>query len=257
MTTLLRTAPPPAMRVDGDVAAVPSAIFGIRIDSAVNLLEAREYQGLDREQRLRKALDEQRGFVNQLLDPALGLVDLRTRVEPGAAVPITVALLGRTWNAEADGQDEAAATRREYLLASMPRHLSASAIDDAAELGAWVSPFGSEGTLQSAMITRRETTAIPRRVDARVAYYFSVVPFNWADTDWTNLYSMISVSPVPLMLSVALLPVALPDEYNLLLNHYATLLREASQRGSNAWWAVSGRPNASAGRIRGRRTASL
>ena len=72
MTTLLRTAPPPALRVDGDVAAVPSAIFGIRVDSAVNLLEAREYRDLDRDQRLRKALDEQRGFVNQLLDPTLG-----------------------------------------------------------------------------------------------------------------------------------------------------------------------------------------
>ena len=202
MTTLLRTAPPPALRVDGYAAAVPSAIFGIRIESAVNLLEAREYQGLDRDQRLRKALDEQRAFVNQLLDPRLGLVDLRTRVEPGAAVPIAIVLLGRTWDTEATGHEGAAAGRREGLLASIPRHLSASPIDDTDELGAWVAPFGSDRGTESVMITRRETTAIPRRADARVAYYFSVVPFNWADADWTNLYSTISVSRVPLMLSV-------------------------------------------------------
>jgi Helicase HerA, central domain len=222
VTTLLRTAPPPALRVDGDVAAVPSAIFGIRIESAVNLLEAREYHGLDRDQRLGKALDEQRAFVNQLLDPRLGLVDLRTRVEPGAAVPIAITLLGRTWDTEATGHEDAAIGRRERLLASIPRHLSASPIEDTDELRAWVAPFGSDRATESVMITRRETTAIPRRADARVAYYFSVVPFNWADTDWTNLYSTISASRVPLMLSVALLPVALPDEYNLLLTHYAT-----------------------------------
>jgi hypothetical protein len=222
VTTLLRTAPPPALRVDGDAAAVASAIFGIRIESAVNLLEAREYQGLDRDQRLRKALDEQRAFVNQLLDPRLGLVDLRTRVIPGAAVPIAITLLGRTWDTEATGHEDAAIGRRERLLASMPRHLKASPIDDTDELGAWVAPFGSDRATESVMITRRETTAIPRRADARVAYYFSVVPFNWADTDWTHLYSTISASRVPLMLSVALLPVALPDQYNLLLTHYAT-----------------------------------
>jgi hypothetical protein len=221
VTTLLRTAPPPALRADGDVEAAPSAIFGIRIDAAVNLLEAREYQGLDREQRLRKALDEQRGFANQLLDPSLGLVDLRTRVEPGAAVPLAVALLGRTWDSGAD-EGDAAVARRDRLLSSMPRHLSASAIEDARELEGWVAPFGSKRTSESAMITRREMTAIPRRADARVAYYFSVVPFNWSDSDWTSLYATISACPVPLMLSVALLPVALPNEYSLLLTHFAT-----------------------------------
>ena len=143
MTTLLRTAPPPALRVNGDAAAVPSAIFGIRIQSAVNLLEAREYQGLDRDQRLRKALDEQRAFVNQLLDPRLGLVDLRTRVEPRAAVPIAIALLGRTWDTEATCLEGAAVGRRERLLASHPtpperladrRHRRAWGVGDAIRL---------------------------------------------------------------------------------------------------------------------------
>jgi hypothetical protein len=220
MGTLVRLAPPPALRSDAGAEPLPSAAYGIRIDAAVNLLEAREYSGLGRDERLSKALAEQRAFVNQLLEPSLGLVDLRTRITPGSARPIEIALLGRIWRDDAARLDAYAIERRDQLLASIPRHLTASPIEDAEELTTWVEPL--DASSESAMITRREILGLPQRPDAKVAYYFSVVPFNWADTDWTGVYATLGSSPVPLVLSVALLPVALPPEYGQLLSRYAT-----------------------------------
>jgi hypothetical protein len=218
---LVRRAPPPALRVDGQVAASYTVLFGLRIDSAVNLLEAREYAELDRVQRLHKALEEQRGFINQVRDPSLGAIDLRTLITPGAPVPIQVALMGRLCGPDRASLEEQAAVRQQQLLASLPRHVNATPISDRDELAGWLAPLGT-GAPDAAMITRRELVAVPRRPDASVAYYFSVVPFNWADTDWTNLYSTLAASPVRLVLSVALLPVEMPDEYKLLLEHFAT-----------------------------------
>ncbi len=80
----LVSAPPPGL-VPGAGAPVPNAYFAVRIDAAVDLLEAREYQGLSRADRLAKALGEQQGFLNGFSDPALNAaLDLRISVDPGA-----------------------------------------------------------------------------------------------------------------------------------------------------------------------------
>lgn len=218
---------------DGDPA---NAYFGVRIDAAVNLLEAREYAGLTRPERLRKALDEQRAFIGGLLDPSLGmLLDLRTSVRPGSAAPLEVALLGRVWGTGRAAADAQAADLRQHVLASLPRHVTGSAIDDDEQLRNLRRAPGGGADLDAAFVTRREVIARPRRPDAQVGYYFSVVPFNWVDTDWTNLYSALSASPVPLTLSVALLPVELPRRFTLLLEHMATfygrLAREDRLKG--------------------------
>jgi hypothetical protein len=215
-------APPPSLGAHDDVPATPSAIFGIRVDSAVNLLEARDYHGLSRDGRLTKALTEQRAFLNQLLDPSLGVVDLRTRVTPGAPSPLEVGLLGRVWGAEAGAQERRAQARQDQLLAAMPKHVAASPISDAGELMSWLEPLGPATETQAAMITRRELIGIPQRPDAKVAYYFSVVPFNWADSDWSSLYSTLSQSPDPVALSVALMPLKLSEPQMGLLARYAT-----------------------------------
>ncbi len=217
------TAPPPSPRADEPRDEVATAYLGARIDAAVNLMEAREYAGLSRPERLRTALEEQRSFLNGLLDPSLQmLVDLRTRVRPGTATPIEIALLGRVWDAE-----QAMAARRAddllaHIVGSLPRHVVGTAISDRGELGEWMAPPGEGGDIDAAMITRREVIGSPRRPDAQVSYYFSVVPFNWVDTDWTNLYAALSASRVPLTLSVALLPVSIPERFTLLLEHMAT-----------------------------------
>ncbi len=225
--------PPPSL---GDGAARPdveNAFFGIRIEAAVNLLEAREYHQLDRTERLHKALEEQRGFLNAQLDPRLGVIDLRMRVDPSARTPISMALLGRVW-ANERGRAEALADERQRLLAaSLPRHVSCAPIVDPGELAGWLSPFAHVGEV--ATITRREVIAAPQRPDAGVGYYFAVVPFNWTDTDWTMLYQGFAASPVPVCLSVALLPITLPPSYGQLLQRmsttYARLAREDRVHG--------------------------
>lgn len=223
MGVLASTAPAPSLLANESRDDIATAYLGARIDAAVNLLEAREYADLSRSDRLRTALEEQRAFLNGLLDPSLQmLVDLRTRVRPGTASPIDVALLGRVWDAE----QAVAAQRADDLLAhvvgSLPRHVVGTAISDDGELAEWMAPPGNGGDLDAAMVTRREVIGSPRRPDAQVSYYFSVVPFNWIDADWTNLYAALSASRVPLTLSVALLPVHIPERFTLLLEHMAT-----------------------------------
>ena len=220
---IARSAPPPALRPREGAPLLPTGFFGIRIDAAADLLEAREYQALPRAERLRKALDEQRGFLNGFLDPSLDLVlDLRTRVRPAEGPPIEIALIGRVQDARADRIQERASVLGARARAALPPHVTASAIDDSEELADWLRPLERSAGVDVAMVTRREVVAIPRRPDAKVAYYFSVVPFNWADNDWTSLYSVLSASAVPIVLSVALRPAELPSSYKLLLEHYAT-----------------------------------
>jgi DNA helicase HerA-like ATPase len=234
---LLRTAPRPTLRAGEDAAGqLPTAYFGVRIDAAVNLLEAREFEGLDRAERLRKALEEQRSFLNGLLDPSLGvLLDLRTRVRPGTPSPVEIALLGRVGDRDQAAAADRAEGIRRHVFASLPRHVIGSEIEDDEDLTDWLAPIGGDWDLDAALITRREVIAAPRRPDARVGYYFSVVPFNWIETDWTNLYSALSATRVPVALSVALLPVKLPSQFTLLLEHMATfygrLAREDRQTG--------------------------
>src|SRR5450755_331447 len=74
----LFTTTAPSLTARGARPALPSAYFAITIDAAVDLLEAREYQGLPRAERLAKALGEQQGFLNGFFDPALkAALDLR------------------------------------------------------------------------------------------------------------------------------------------------------------------------------------
>ena len=180
MASLLRSAPAPVLRGGTHGQATPSAYAGVRIDAAVNLLEAREYDGLVTEQRLQKAVYEQQRFVNSLLDPSLAAaLDLRTRITPGDATPISQALLLRTWGtSEAEVRHRAEALR-DQVHAALPRHVLGTAIDDVDELARWLDPLNGSGHVDSAVITHRELTGIPSRPDAKVAYYFSVAPLNW------------------------------------------------------------------------------
>lgn len=223
MSLLLRTDPAPGFDFAHSDGAFPSVYFGVRVEAAVNLLEAREYQGLGRAERLHKALEEQRSFLNNLLDPSLKLVvDLRTRVRPDSRPALEVALLGRVWEQDQRVAEERARSLQRHLLASLPRHVIGSAIEETGEIVEWLSPFRPDAEIDAAMVTRREVTGKPQRPDAKVAYYFSVVPFSWVEADWTNLYSALSASPVPLVVSVALLPTEMPSAYTSLLEQTAT-----------------------------------
>jgi hypothetical protein len=234
MPAVVRSVPAPALVAGTHGQPVPSAYFGLRVDSAVNLLEAREYAGLGREERMRKALGEQQGMLNALLDPSLGLaLDLRTLTSP-ATGSLEIALIGRAWGSDTASVEGRAAAFARQIIAALPRHVTGSEIDDVAELNRLLWPFG-ERPVDTLAITRREVTGRPTRPDAKVGYYFSVLPFNWSEDDWVGLYSSLGASPEPVMLSVGLLPVALPASFGQRLStmatYYSRLATEDSIRG--------------------------
>ncbi len=227
--------PPPGLQARAHRPDAANAYFAIAIDAAVDLLEAREYQGLQRADRLAKALGEQQGFLNGFFDPDLrAALDLRVIVSQQAAVPITAGLLGRVW-----GEDTAEVTARAHRLcaqlhASLPRHVAGTPVRDETAVRAMLMPFG-DGAAESAVITRHELLGRPSRPDAQVAYYFSAVPFNWTDSDWSAVYSALAAATVPLVVSAAVLPVRVPaafgQQLHALATFYGRLAREDQQEG--------------------------
>jgi hypothetical protein len=234
MAALLTTAaPPPGLQSGGERPDVHNAYFAITIDAAVDLLEAREYQGLPRAERLAKALSEQQGFLNGFFDPALkAALDLRIVVEQQAATPITVGLIGRVWGADTSEVAAKADRLCAQLHASLPRHVTGTPVLDEAAIRALLMPF-ADGAVDSAMITRHELIGQPSRADAQVPYYFSAVPFSWADSDWSAVYSALAACSSPLVVSAAVLPMQIPASFGQkllgLATFYGRLAREDEQ----------------------------
>jgi Helicase HerA, central domain len=230
---LTTAAPPPGLQSGGERPDVHNAYFAITIDAAVDLLEAREYQGLPRADRMAKALSEQQGFLNGFFDPALrAALDLRIVVEQQAATPITVGLIGRVWGADTSEVAAKADRLCAQLHASLPRHVTGTPVPDEAAVRALLMPF-ADGAADSAMITRHELIGKPSRPDAQVAYYFSAVPFNWADSDWSAVYAALAACSGPLVVSAAVLPMQIPASFGQkllsLATFYGRLAREDEQ----------------------------
>ena len=234
MAALLTTAaPPPGLQSGGERPLVHNAYFAITIDAAVDLLEAREYQGLPRTDRLAKALSEQQGFLNGFFDPALrAALDLRIVVEQRAATPITVGLIGRVWGADTSEVAAKADRLCTQLHASLPRHVTGTPVLDEAAIRALLMPF-ADGAVDSAMITRHELIGQPSRADAQVPYYFSAVPFSWTDSDWSAVYAALAACSSPLVVSAAVLPMQIPASFGQkllgLATFYGRLAREDEQ----------------------------
>ena len=234
------TLPVPGVMPRSDDAGGRSHAFAIRVDATVNLLEERELLGMQRAERLTKALAEQQAFLNTLLDPSLLCAfDLRLIARPGEPVPVDVVLLGRTWAASSIGSVDQEA-RSEALVRQihtrMPRHITASIIEDHDEVLDLLQPFGRTSAVDTAVICKRELLGFPGRPDAQVSSYFSVVPFNWAQSDWTSLFGTLAAVPMRVVLSVGLLPVQLPLTFTQKLVDWATffgrLAKEDQREGS-------------------------
>jgi hypothetical protein len=223
MGTLHTTsAPPPALYATGDRPPVANAYFAVTVDAAVDLLEAREFRNLPRAERLLKAQAEQLGFLNRFFDPGLGVaLDLRIAADPGAGTPLSVTLLGRVWGSSADEVTARAEGLRTQVHAAVPRHVTATVVEDAEAVARLLSPFA--GTpVDSAVITRHEEIGLPSRPDAGVSYYYSAGPFNWSGDDWSVVYTALAASPVPVVLSVAVLPMQVPPQFAQTLLTLAT-----------------------------------
>ena len=224
------TAPPPSLYVVGDRPSVANAYFAVTIDAAVDLLAAREYRDLPRAERLSKAQAEQLAFLNEFFDPALGAaLDLRLSVDPAAPTPVSVALLGRVWGDDPPSVAARAEGLRSRVHAALPRHVTATQVEDGATVARLLAPFPGSA-VDSAVITRHELIDTPSRPDAGVAYYYSAVPFNWSGNDWSSVYSALTASPVPLVVSIAVLPMLVPASFGQMLQSltafYGRLARE-------------------------------
>jgi hypothetical protein len=229
------TAPPPSLYVSGDRPSVANVYFAVTIDAAVDLREARGYKDLSRTERLSKAHAEQQRFLNGFFDPALGAaLDLRLAVDPAASTPVSVALLGRVWGDDPSSVAARAEGLRSKVHAAMPRHVSATPVADGETVARLLAPFPG-GAVDSAVIARHELIGAPTRPDAGVAYYYSAVPFNWSDNDWSSVYSALTASPVPLVVSIAVLPMLVPPSFGQMLldlaSFYGRLAREDQQHG--------------------------
>lgn len=235
------SAPAPALYATGDQPAVANAYFAVTIDAAVDLLEAREYRDLPRRERVAKAQAEQQGFLNGFFDPALGMaLDLRIAADPGAATPVSVALLGRVWGSSVDRVTARAEDLRRQVHAAVPRHVTASLVDDAAAVARLLSPFGG-AQVDSAVVTRHELIGLPSRPDAGVSYYYSAVPFNWSDNDWSAVYAALEASPVPVVVSVAVLPMQVPPQFAQTLLTLATYYGRLARDGETQAGLYHGR----------------
>ncbi|MGH3281107.1 MAG: hypothetical protein ACRDNW_18500, partial [Trebonia sp.] len=230
-TLHIATAPPPALYVTGDRPPVTNAYFAVTVDAAVDLATAREYRDLPRAERALKAQAGQQGFLNGFFDPALGVaLDLRIAADPAAGTPLSVAVLGRVWGNDVGEVTTRGESLRAKVRAAMPRHVTATAVEDAGEVARLLSPFGGTPA-DSAVITRRELIGLPSRPDAGVSYYYSAVPFNWSAGDWSAVYSALAASPVPVVLSVAAVPMKVPPQFAqtlvTLATFYGRLARDA------------------------------
>ncbi len=227
----IASAPPPALSVAGDRAPVANAYFAVTVDAAVDLREARGYRSLTRAERVSRAQAEQREFVGGFLDPGLGAaLDLRVAVDPAAAAPLSVALLGRVWGGSADAVAKRAEELRGRILAAVPQHVTAAPVEDGEVVERLLKPF--PGTpVDSAVITRHELIGVPSRPDAGVSYYYSAAPFTWSDDDWSTVYEALAASPVPLVLSVAVLPLLVPPSFAQTLRTLAGFYSRLSREG--------------------------
>lgn len=166
-----------------------TAYAALRVTAAVNLLEDRVYGELDRQARISTLLREEQSFLSALRDQRIpAAFDLRMVIDPGQAVPVDVAILVRAWapgtgSGSSRPPDEVAADVVAQLRAGLPRHAVAEEVQDDREVLSLLRPFGPQDRVSSAVITKREILGIPQRPDAKVGYYFSVLPFNWAESD--------------------------------------------------------------------------
>jgi hypothetical protein len=225
------SAPPPALYVVGDRPPVTNAYFAVTVDAAVDLVEAGEYASLSRQERVSKARAEQQGFLNGFFDPALGMaLDLRIAADPAASTPVSVTVLGRVWGNSDEGVTTRAESLRTQVHAAIPRHVAATAVEDADEVTRLLSPLAGTPA-DSAVITRHELIGMPSRPDAGVSYYYSADPFHWSENDWSAVYSALAASPVPVVLSVAVLPMKVPPQFAQTLLTLATFYGRLARDG--------------------------
>ncbi|WP_157857878.1 ATP-binding protein [Streptomyces durhamensis] len=205
------------------VSAGPTvwAWVAVRIDAAADLTETKEYADLTEGERRVKAVAAETAWLTGQWATAHGeRLELRYLTDP-AERRISCALLGRV-HAPTPAAAEAAALALRARLATPPRHVSASPVEDPAEVARLLTPFTLEPAAGMAEIRKRYRTGLPNRPDAGVRYYLSPQPFTASAPPWDALWPALAGHPYPVMLSIGLEPYVVPDDLGPLLQRIAT-----------------------------------
>ena len=187
MTAIIATnSPRPRIFWEEARLDVRSAYGALKITSAVNLVEDRAYGQLDRLERLSALLREEQSFISAMRDVGIPVAfDLRIVADPDRSIPLEIALVARVWDEDqamdaSPHPQDALSGVLSQLSSSLPRHVTAEVIEDSAELRSFLRPFEAGVQVRSAVITKREIVGDPKRPDAKVGYYFSVLPLKLA-----------------------------------------------------------------------------
>ena len=113
----------------------------------------------------------------------------------------------------------------------MRRCRSCTSIESREELTSWLSPFPAAASVESVSITRREVIGLPSRPDAGVGYYFSVIPFSGEPADWSLVLGELGSVVEPVVISVGLLPIGLPESYGRRLAKMAAFYSRLAREG--------------------------
>jgi hypothetical protein len=188
----------------------------------------REYSSLPDDQRRKKCLDDQIGFVAlQLGADDHTSVELRWIWRPEQDV-LEAFLLARVFALDEDG-----AVRRAHAVVSRlqaaPKHVFLEALSEQ-ELSGALMPFPLHGG-GAVEIRKRVLAAKPQRPDARVDAYWAVQPFSGTTRSWDPVLRAIGKHPHPFVLSVALEPQAVPAEFTRAVAEAASNYRRLASPG--------------------------
>jgi hypothetical protein len=195
------------------------AWVGVRIDAAADLTETREYADPPEAERLVKAVAADAAWLSGQWDTDhQARIDLRFLSDPRTQ-RLSCVVLGRVNGSEAGSVGDAA-LRLRRRLAGLPRHVHATEIEDAAEVGRMLNPFQPHPQ-GLADIRKRIRAAAPNRPDAGVAWYLAVEPFAVVAPSWEALWQSLAAQPHPVLLAVGLEPCRSPAGFDLALNELA------------------------------------
>ncbi|MBR7838950.1 ATP-binding protein [Actinospica durhamensis] len=178
---------------------------GVRIDAAADLTEAEQFRSLNQDERLDMVAAADRAWVGGLWEQAhLERYDLRYLSDP-ATGRIGCTVLGRVAAVGGEAALPAALGLRRHLARTLPQHVHAVELTDAAQVGAALSPFAPHprGVVE---IRKRIWSGIPQRPDANMPYYFMIQPFTVTPASWEPVLRALAAQPAPVLLSVGLIP---------------------------------------------------
>ena len=211
---------------------------GVEVNWTADLTRDRAFSELDPPDRLAAAVEQQRTWLDTVLDSGVTL-DLRYRTQ-GRGGPVECAVLVRAAGLDAESLDMrvAALIRR---LAQAPSHVGVTPLTGV-QLQSWIAPFEPHPAGR-AIIRKRADVGVPNRPDAQVERYWAVTPLRTTPKSWAPALNALRASSDPTMLSICLETLdADPDletELDRMATFYGRLARDGEASRSSLYKSSS------------------